>query len=226
MSVAVEVISVFVDDEGRYGNELGIVTSTDATRGREQGIASRLGFSETVFIDAVTPTSARLRIFTPAAELPFAGHPTVGTAWWLRRAGTTVDRLEVPAGDVAVRFDGDLTWVSARPAWAPEFTWSELDSADELAALDPDQYTDGHTYAYVWLDRTAGRVGARMFAPAMGIREDEATGAAAIRVTDRLGRDLSITQGRGSQLRTRRLPAGLVEVGGRCRYEQATSVAP
>lgn len=224
MSVDVDVISVFVDDNGRYGNELGIVASTDASRGREQQIATRLGFSETVFIDAVTPSAARLRIFTPAAELPFAGHPTVGTAWWLRHGGTTVDRLQVPAGEAEVRFDGDLTWISARPAWAPDFTWSELDSADDLAALDPDQYTDGHTYAYVWLDRAAGRVGARMFAPAMGIREDQATGAAAIRVTDRLGRDLSITQGLGSQLRTRRLPGGLVEVGGRCRFDRRTSV--
>ena len=225
MSVDVEVISVFVDDNGRYGNELGIVTSTDASRGREQQIATRLGFSETVFIDAVTPSSARLRIFTPAAELPFAGHPTVGTAWWLRRQGTTVDRLQVPAGEVEVRFDGDQTWISASPAWAPDFTWSELDSAEDLAALDPDQYTDGHTYAYVWLDRAAGQLGARMFAPAIGIREDQATGAAAIRVTDRLGRDLTITQGRGSQLRTRRLPDGLVEVGGRCRYEKRTTIA-
>jgi predicted PhzF superfamily epimerase YddE/YHI9 len=225
MSVDVEVISVFVDENGRYGNELGIVTSTEASRGREQPIATLLGFSETVFIDAATTPAASMRIFTPAAELPFAGHPSVGTAWWLRRQGTTVDRLLVPAGEVGVRFDGDLTWISARPAWAPEFTWSELDSADELAALDPDRFTDGHTYAYVWLDRAAGRVAARMFAPAMGIREDEATGAAAIRVTDRLGRDLSITQGRGSQLRTRRLPEGLVEVGGRCRYERRTSVA-
>jgi predicted PhzF superfamily epimerase YddE/YHI9 len=136
-----------------------------------------------------------------------------------------VERLRVPAGDVEVRFDGELTWISARPAWAPDFTWSELDSPDELAALDPDQFPDGHTYAYVWLDRAAGRVAARMFAPAMGIREDEATGAAAIRVTDRLGHDLTITQGHGSQLHTHRRPGGWVEVGGLCRYDRRTTVA-
>jgi predicted PhzF superfamily epimerase YddE/YHI9 len=225
MNVDVDVISVFVDDRGAYGNKLGIVSSSEATRGREQPIATSLGFSETVFLEAVNDDGATMRIFTPAAELPFAGHPSVGAAWWLRRGGHPVERLRVPAGDVEVRFEDELTWIAARPAWAPEFEWSEVDTPDALVALDPGAFTANHTYAYVWLDRDAGRVGSRMFAPAMGIPEDEATGAAAIRLTDRLDRDLTISQGQGSRLRTRRLPDGRVEVGGRCRYEERTRLA-
>jgi predicted PhzF superfamily epimerase YddE/YHI9 len=104
-----------------------------------------------------------------------------------------------------------------------------MDSVDDLAALDPDQFAtgesaSGHYYAYVWLDRAEGRIASRMFAPGLGVREDEATGAAAIRLSDHLGRDLTISQGRGSQLHTRRLPGGRVEVGGGCRFEKRTSV--
>lgn len=54
-----------------------------------------------------------------------------------------------------------------------------------------------------------------MFAPHMGIREDEATGAAAVRITEYLSRDLTIVQGKGSVLQTTWSAYGWVEVAGR-----------
>jgi predicted PhzF superfamily epimerase YddE/YHI9 len=167
---------------------------------------------------------AAMRIFTPAAELTFAGHPSVGTAWFLARRGVPVRTLRVPAGEVEVRVDGDLTWISARPDWAPDFNWSTVDTAAELAALDPGSFTDGQHYVYVWLDEAAGTVASRMFAPAMGIAEDQATGAAAIRLTQRLDRDLTIVQGDGSRLHTHRRPDGRVEVGGRTRFDRSLTI--
>jgi predicted PhzF superfamily epimerase YddE/YHI9 len=53
-----------------------------------------------------------------------------------------------------------------------------------------------------------------MFASALGVPEDEATGAAAVRITDALSRDLTITQGKGSVLRTWWGQDGWVRVGG------------
>jgi predicted PhzF superfamily epimerase YddE/YHI9 len=219
MSVVVDVVSVFVDERGEYGNKLGIVRSSDATRGREQAIAATLGFSETVFLDG----DGAVQIFTPAAELPFAGHPCVGTAWWLRTTGAPVTALHAKAGEVGVRYENELSWISADPSWTSTFTWSEVDSPEALAAVDPDTFTGGHNYVYAWLDREAGIVASRMFAPVLGIREDQATGAAAIRFTAHVDRDLTIRQGLGSVLRTHRLPGGRVEVGGRTRFvEQLT----
>ncbi|WP_119869562.1 PhzF family phenazine biosynthesis protein [Frondihabitans sp. 762G35] len=218
-SIPVHVVRVFTTDDGRLGNELGLVESEGATRGHEQEIAARLGFSETVFLDEVGTGAARIRIFTPAAELPFAGHPTVGTAWWLRQRGTPVEVLRVPAGDVAVRFDGDVAWVTGRASWTPEFEWHDLASAVDVEALEPADFTSGHHYAWAWMDEGRGILRSRMFAPAFGIAEDEATGAAAVRLTDRLGRDLDIEQGRGSRIRTRVLDGGFIEVGGRVAQE-------
>jgi predicted PhzF superfamily epimerase YddE/YHI9 len=218
--VRIDVVRVFTTAEGQLGNELGIVRSQQQTAGLEQSMATALGFSETVFIDDVTDGVASIRIFTPASELPFAGHPSVGTAWWLRDQGTPVDTLAEKAGDVAVRYDGDLTWVSARASWAPEFEWIECSTHEELEALDPITYIRGHHYAYAWLDESAGALRARMFAPEMGIVEDEATGAAAVRITDRLGRDLEITQGRGSRISTKLGADGMVQVGGRTVFDR------
>lgn len=229
--ILVHVVRVFTTEEGDLGNALGIVDSSDASRGHEQEIATRLGFSETVFVEPreVEPREsgaerARLRIFTPARELPFAGHPSVGTAWWLREQGTPVAALDVPAGEVAVRYDGDVAWITGRAAWAPEFAWQKLDTEDEVAALDQATFTEGHHYAYAWTDEAAGSLRSRMFAPDMGVAEDEATGAAAVRLTGVLGRDLDITQGQGSRIRTRRLEGDLIEVGGRVVRDADVSV--
>ncbi|HMO10811.1 MAG TPA: PhzF family phenazine biosynthesis protein, partial [Actinotalea sp.] len=183
------------------------------TLGRAQEIAARLGLSETVVLD-VAPTDpervARLRIFTPAVELPFAGHPTVGAAWWLASRGTPAVALDVPAGRVDVRHEGGIALVTARPEWAPDFTVRELGSGAEVDALDPDEFASGPHYLWAWLGE--GEIRARMFAPAFGIREDEATGAAAVAVTGSLGRGLTIRQGAGSVLATRLLADGRVEL--------------
>jgi predicted PhzF superfamily epimerase YddE/YHI9 len=214
-AIEVSVVSVFTDEHGAHGNPLGIVSNRIATEGREQELATLLGFSETVFLESVEDGVARLRIFTPATELPFAGHPTVGTAWWLGWRGEPVHTLEVPAGTVPVRTHGHRTFVTGRPEWAPEFSWHPYGTLGEIDELDPTWFDTGSHYAYAWIDEDAGRLRSRMFSPAMGIAEDEATGAAAVTVTALLGRGLQIEQGRGSQISTKLLPDGAVELGGR-----------
>lgn len=213
--IDVSVVSVFPDEQGAHGNPLGIVTNRIATAGREQELAALLGFSETVFVDSVEGGRAAIRIFTPAAELPFAGHPTVGFAWWLSWRGTPVEALDVSAGTVAVRAEGDLVHVTARPEWAPEFAWHPYATVAEVDELDPTWFDTGSHYAYAWVDEAAGVVRSRMFSPELGVPEDEATGAAAVRLSALLGRDLEIRQGEGSRLVTRLLPDGSVELGGR-----------
>lgn len=215
MSLLVSVVDVFVDAAGEHGNALGIVWASPTTRNHEQQIAADLGFSETIFIDDVTGRAATARIFTPTSELPFAGHPTVGLAAWLRGAGDEVKRINVPAGSVRVRFDEDRTFVTAYPAWTPPFELVRLDSSEEVEAVDPDAYGRGLFYVWAWLDEGERRVRARMFAPHLGIREDEATGSAAVRLTAELGRDLEIVQGAGSLLHTHvRYLGQQVEIGG------------
>lgn len=231
MGIDVTVLRVFTDSAGKFGNPLGVVEATTVDPRDRQRLATQLGYSETVFIDlpASGSTTAHARIFTPATELPFAGHPTVGASWWLRAQGAPVRTLQVPAGIVQVRYgiegDDELTSISARAEWAPEFAVHELSSVDELAAADPADYPDDiQHYLWTWLDREAGALRSRMFAANLGVPEDEATGAAAVRITEFLSRDLSITQGQGSQIRTRWSPDGWVHVAGRVVNDGVTNV--
>ena len=68
---------------------------------------------------------------------------------------------------------------------------------------------------WAWADEAAGVVRARVFPVAIGIPEDEATGAAAVQLAALLGRELAIRQGQGSLIRARPAADGWVEIGGR-----------
>ncbi|MCW2625838.1 PhzF family phenazine biosynthesis protein [Mycobacterium sp.] len=218
MAIDVTVLRVFTDAHGKFGNPLGVVDASTVDPEDRQRIATQLGYSETIFIDLPEPgaNTARMLIYTPATELPFAGHPTVGASWFLRDQGTPVNTLQVPAGIVQVMYEDDLTAISARSEWAPEFAIYDLESTDELFAADPDDYPDDmQNYLWTWADKEQGVVRSRMFAANLGAPEDEATGAAAVRITDYLSRDLTIVQGKGSVIHTRWSPEGWVRIAGR-----------
>ncbi|MBM7414816.1 MULTISPECIES: PhzF family phenazine biosynthesis protein [Nocardiaceae] len=226
MPFDVHVVRVFTDDQGRWGNPLGIVDATAVAPSDRQSVAHELQYSETVFVDVPTGPvdSTALRIHTPAVELPFAGHPTVGTAAWLADRGTPVETLLVPAGEVAVRVADGVTYVRARPAWAPQFEFHRVSSPADVLDVDPSDFTEGHHYVWAWVDEDRGAIRSRMFAPDMGVPEDEATGAAAVRVTELLGRDLGIVQGRGSVLSTTLSDDGWVELGGRVVVDESRTL--
>jgi predicted PhzF superfamily epimerase YddE/YHI9 len=225
-----DVLRVFCAANGGYGNELGVVRdgSVLPERAERQALAAELGFSETVFVD--DPERGSIDIYTPTLRLPFAGHPCVGTAWLL-----DVPELVTPAGVVGARQDGEFTWIEARAEWAPPRTLRQYATAAEVDDL-PVPPEGEWIYAWAWEDESAGRVRARGFpgrvdergdsrssragARTGGIGEDEATGAAALLLTARLGRALNIAQGAGSQILTAPQPGDWVEIGGRVVLER------
>jgi predicted PhzF superfamily epimerase YddE/YHI9 len=214
------VLRVFVAPDGTGGNPLGVFLDGPAVpEGRRQAIATDLGFSETVFVDDAA--AGAVRIFTPAAELPFAGHPLVGTSWLLARERTAVAVLRPPAGEVPTFVDDEgVTWIRGRAEWAPEMTIRQLESPAWVDALTGAPDGLGFADFWSWEDEAAGHVRARVFAPAFGIAEDEATGAAAARLVSQLGRPVTIHQGTGSLLRARPGPDGTADVGGDVALEQ------
>jgi trans-2,3-dihydro-3-hydroxyanthranilate isomerase len=112
-------LAVFLDGRGLGDGEM-------------QSIAREMNLSETTFVLPSTrpDCAARVRIFTPAREVPFAGHPTIGTTWVLAREGRLGDgdgaALEEGIGPVAVALEGDprcpsFVWMRHRDAtFGPE----------------------------------------------------------------------------------------------------------
>jgi predicted PhzF superfamily epimerase YddE/YHI9 len=219
------VLRVFCDDAGGFGNPLGVfLDGAEVPEERRQPVAADLGFSETVFVDDAG--SGAMRIFTPAVELGFAGHPTVGTAWLLARERSPVEALRPPAGQVAVRYEDDVAYVTARPEWAPPFEHVELESAAAVDALDGPPDGGDVTAAWAWADEPAGVVRSRVFPVRYGIEEDEATGSAAVLLCARLGREIEIRQGRGSRIRARPVADGRIEIGGRSVLDEVRDYEP
>ncbi|MBS1888342.1 MAG: PhzF family phenazine biosynthesis protein [Actinobacteria bacterium] len=208
------ILRVFCDAEWEFGNPLGVfLDGGEVPEQRRQAVATELGFSETVFVDDAA--AGRIRIFTPGYELGFAGHPTVGTAWLLGKERAPVEILRPPAGEVAVRVDGGMTFVSARPEWGPDWKLIELPDAAAVEAADGPPEGEELACIWAWIDQAEGTVRSRCFSLDDGIGEDEATGSAAICLAAALDRDIAIRQGRGSRLAARRLGEGRAEVGGR-----------
>jgi predicted PhzF superfamily epimerase YddE/YHI9 len=211
---SLDVLRVFVAPDGRGGNPLGVFLDPASLAGADpQRIAADLGFSETVFVD--DRAKARLRIFTPSVELPLAGHPLVGTSWLLHRDGPVPSVLRPPAGEVPTWQADGLTWIRARPDDAPEFGLVQLESAEVIDRLEGSPDGGGRTVAWAWRDEARGLMRVRAFLPEFGIAEDEATGAAALRLCAHTGRPLEIRQGTASVLHARPADAGTVALGGR-----------
>ncbi|OGM45303.1 phenazine biosynthesis-like protein [Aspergillus bombycis] len=102
------------------GNPLGVVhlsPKIPISQAQKQAIAREFNLSETVFIHDVDPSNdldphtRRIDIFTTTQELPFAGHPTIGTASYLQTQG--INKLITKAGPIAIRSDAEEGLVSA-----------------------------------------------------------------------------------------------------------------
>ena len=129
------VLKVFAGPDGRGGNPLGVfLEGWRFAAERRQAVAADLAFSETVFVD--DPAEGAIRIFTPAAELAFAGHPTVGTAYVLARTG-----IIGPSGSTSTSVAGSgasRTWNrSSGRGWASEASTSGRGSTSRRGSFEP-----------------------------------------------------------------------------------------
>jgi predicted PhzF superfamily epimerase YddE/YHI9 len=202
---SVRVLRVFTDRDGGSGNPLGVVRdAADISQTRRQAIAAELGYSETVFVERDTD----VQIFTPTTELPFAGHPLVGSAWLLGRP-----LLRTLEGAVEARTEGDRAWVLARPQWCPDYERVQLERPGDVDAFEPPAH--GSVNVWAWSDERHGQIRARVFAPDLGVPEDPATGSAAVPLCTELRRAVTIEQGPGCLIEARPLDDGRVELGGR-----------
>jgi trans-2,3-dihydro-3-hydroxyanthranilate isomerase len=200
-----QVLRVFTRD-GIGGNHLGVVLDPSGLGDDDmQSIATELRFSETVFcdLDGAVPS---VRIFTPGAELPFAGHPLVGAAWALNDSlPEPVMSMQCQIGEVGVSVDGDMTWIRApgdqlvetvtpvplageeavRVLMPLPYLLVRLGDPNAVARSDIPPTSIGEVYIWAW-EEGGQSVKARFFAPGLAVPEDPATGSAAVALAAQL----------------------------------------
>jgi trans-2,3-dihydro-3-hydroxyanthranilate isomerase len=156
------VVDVFTDTP-LEGNQLAVFTDSRALRaGQMQRLAREMNFSESVFVlPAEGVADARVRIFTPRRELPFAGHPVLGCAFVVGAplARDTV-QLETGLGLIPIelqRTNGRITFGRMRqviPKWRAYEREGELLAAlgVERSGLPVEAYPNGPLHVYVELE--------------------------------------------------------------------------
>ena len=292
MRLDYHLLDVFSDRQFG-GNQLAVFAEPppDLPAATMQAIAKELNLSETAFVypPRVSGCDFRLRIFTPAAELPLAGHPTVGSAYMLARLGMLgrIDGskkivFEEGAGPIAVAICADDggnpvdVWMKQPIPQFLDILENRSSIAEMLSLTAADLHPDlpaqvlssGLPFLFVglrsldaarrirfrldkWADALAGTnaenvfvlttetlypgasVHSRMFAPALGIAEDPATGSASgplgayllrygLVQTEDLVSEQGVEIGRTSfiRIKVRRIGTAIsaVSVGGRCAY--------
>jgi len=173
------------------GNPVAVVLDASGLQDSEmQTIARWTNLSETTFVLAPDTPGAdyRLRIFTPASELPFAGHPTLGSAYAVAQAGIATPRngrlvQQCASGLVPIRFEarGERVWLQLPAARATPLSEPhrrrlaaalEIDCGDDVCAID---------VGPIWITVRAASAQA-----VLAIRPDQASIAA-------LSRELEVT---------------------------------
>ncbi len=144
------------------GNPLAVFTDAEGLSDElMQRTAREMNLSETVFLlPGDSGSDARARIFTPGSELPFAGHPVLGTAFFVgEREALDLVRLRTGAGVVPIslrRADGRIEYGEMEqpiPTWEPFGNAGELLAAlgVERAVLPVEAYRNGPVHVYVAL---------------------------------------------------------------------------
>jgi trans-2,3-dihydro-3-hydroxyanthranilate isomerase len=132
------VIADVFTDVPFAGNQVAVFTDArEIPEDRLQPLAREVNLSESVFV--YTPNAeghVRIRIFTPTLELPFAGHPVLGTAFVLAQPLQLDEiRLETDSGVVPIRLEREGPRIAFGWMRQPPVTGEEYKGADELLAL-------------------------------------------------------------------------------------------
>ena len=178
------VVADVFTDVPLAGNQVAVFTDARGIPEEQlQPLAREINFSETVFVyPAAGEGHARIRIFTPTLELPFAGHPVLGTAFVLGGPLQLEELLlETGAGVIPIRLERDGSSVVFGWMRQPVVTAELYERADELLALlgveqsglPVELYRQGPGHVYVELAVAGGRRGA-----AAGLRRSRGAHAA------------------------------------------------
>jgi trans-2,3-dihydro-3-hydroxyanthranilate isomerase len=199
-----QILDVFTDVP-LEGNQVAIFTDGEGLDDSlMQRTARELNLSETVFMLAPPDgADARVRIFTPSLEMPFAGHPVLGTAFVVgQRLGAETVRLQTGAGLVSIKLTREGERIASGEMEQPIPTWEEWGRQPELlralgverSGLPIEVYCNGPSHTYVELPDEAAVAALR---PDIG--ELGSLGAVGV----------SCFAGRGKQFKTRMFGPGL-----------------
>lgn len=164
MSLPFYIVDVFADKK-YAGNQLAVFLDAENLSSEEmQQMAREINFAESTFVTKLDKENnkAEIRIFTPAHEMQFAGHPIIGTSWVLMNKifdhSPSEIKLEVPIGPISIHKTEDLIWLkTAQPKFWDTFSkidftfFSNLKVSDFENQFPIQEVTTGSAFVMVGL---------------------------------------------------------------------------
>jgi len=143
MSLPFYIVDVFADKK-YAGNQLAVFLDAENLSSSEmQQIAREINFAESTFVTKLDKENnkAEIKIFTPAQEMQFAGHPIIGTSWVLMNKifdhSPSEIKLNVPIGPIAIHKTEDLIWLkAAQPKFWDVFSKEDFTLFSNLKVSD------------------------------------------------------------------------------------------
>ncbi len=214
----INTIRVFVDEKKQFGSPLGIVVDEKSalSANARQDIATKLNYSETVFINSVK--EGNISVYSPIRECPFSMYAALGVAWYFNtRLNNTVNQLVSRNQTIKVYKEAELVWVESPVVILPNWNFDQYKTPKEVEDFTVEQCANKeHVFMWAWIDESKGTIRARTFASDWGIPEDEANGSGSMRLATQLGRPLTILHGKGSLIFAKPVSQSIVIVGGNC----------
>jgi len=222
----VQIVKVFVDEHGQFGDLASIVFDTEhqLDAAARQKLTRRIGHTETVFVDDIA--NPRVSIFNPQQEVKFAGQPMVGAAWLLaEQSDTPFETIHCRGGAIRIWQADDLTWIQASLDMMPPWQFRQLSEPDEVEAFPAEQARAlQHTVVWAWTDKPKGLIRARTFAPDWDIPEAESNGSGSMLLAANFQQKVEVKHGQGSIIYAEPASNNLVNVGGRVIAEKSLLV--
>jgi predicted PhzF superfamily epimerase YddE/YHI9 len=195
-----DILKVFVDNAGEFGNPIGIIVDTEKKidNQKRQQMAIDSGFSEVVFVNNIE--SKDISIFSPTRQIPFAGHALVGTSYYFNNV-LNLPTTEIISMEKKIKSwqENNLTFVEADLSILPNWNFKEYKTPEEIEQITTQEALFlEHCLVWSWINEKEGTARARTFASDWDIPEDEANGSGAMKLASLVDRNLIIHHGKGS----------------------------
>ena len=215
--ITVEILRVFTDENGKYGNLVPIIIDEDGKLSDDERIAftKKNGFDETLFINNLD--KREVSIYNPQQEVSFAGPPLVGAAWFLRKKlDKFFNTIYCQSKEIIFTYTNDMSWIQAGIENMPQWNFKQTNSPSDIEMLSAkDGEEMKHTMVWSWVYEQKAVIRARTFAKDWGIPEAEANGSGTVLLSEILLRDLVVIHGKGSKIYTKYIDNEHVQLGGR-----------
>lgn len=225
--IKVNILRAFVNESGRWGNPTGIiiVEEQNLTTIDRQKIATKLHFTDTVFINNLEPVN--ISFFNPQQETKFAGDALISTSYFISHVlGKNIDFIVCKGGKVKTWNEDGLIWIEASLEGTAPWNHRQLETAGDVENISPEEASKfEHTMVWAWTDKNKGLIRSRTFLPDWGTLEDQGNGSGSMQLANITGRKIEIHQGLGSVIYSSPAGENSAKVGGRVKIDKSRLIS-